>query len=96
MVENRCKSVAGNFKCKLATGHSGSHDAECGILWEDTTKLPVNVQYFIVVGKNSRSAYLLTEYTTHDGRKFSKRDYQINEIKKESTRHDPAAGYYYK
>lgn len=83
----RCESIVENYECKLMAGHPGSHDSRCGMLWEDTIKLSLKrVQNFIVVGKNSQIAYLLTEYITCDGRKFFKRDYQINEIKKEKER----------
>lgn len=77
-MENKCRSIAGTFTCVKEFSHTGSHNAGCGVSWEDTKSLPVSqINHTIIVGKNSQSAYLLIEYVTADGRRFFKRDYQI-------------------
>jgi hypothetical protein len=70
------------LQCVQPKGHPGQH-ANCGIMWEEDTKIPVKVEHFIISGDITGSCHLWTEFTTPDGRKFGKRDYQINELLKE-------------
>jgi len=76
-----CDLKCGKFSCKLEFGHSpGWHSDKCGVLWEDSNKIPIKkVEHFIIEGKISKDCHLLIEYTAKDGRKFTKRDYQIFE-----------------
>lgn len=64
------------LRCVKPLNHLGQH-SNCGVHWEETTRIPVKVEHFIIEGSATGSHHLWTEFTTPDGRKFGKRDYQI-------------------
>jgi hypothetical protein len=94
--ENSCSAIytytSGNvLQCVKPKDHPGQH-ANCGITWEENTKILVKVEHFIISGDITGSCHLWTEFTTPDGRKFGRRDYQLHELSLEEKYTSPISG----
>lgn len=86
MRDSKCKAIYGDFSCTLDTEHSGQHRHH-GVLWEENIKIPVTVEHFIIEGSITGHHHLWTEFTTPDGRKFGKRDYQLIDLTPEDEKY---------